>query len=71
MPEFTAQEVAVHNSSKSCWLVIAGKVYDITEFLVDHPGGEEVVLEHAGGDATLAFEGTPRPPQRRVCGAAS
>ena len=30
--------------------------YDISEFLDQHPGGEEVVLETAGTDATGAFE---------------
>ncbi|KAJ0979677.1 hypothetical protein J5N97_015151 [Dioscorea zingiberensis] len=42
---------------KDCWLVIHGKVYDVTTFLEDHPGGEDVLLHaSASGDATKSFE---------------
>eukprot|EP00040_Diaphanoeca_grandis_P021434 m.114181 g.114181 ORF g.114181 m.114181 type:complete len:120 (-) comp28338_c1_seq1:1435-1794(-) len=49
-------EVANHSSGTDCWVAIDGLVYDITKFLDQHPGGEEVVLETAGGDATEGFE---------------
>uniref|UniRef100_A0A0D9XXU9 Cytochrome b5 heme-binding domain-containing protein n=1 Tax=Leersia perrieri TaxID=77586 RepID=A0A0D9XXU9_9ORYZ len=54
---FAASDVAGHSSRKDCWVVIHGKVYDVTRFLEDHPGGEDVLL-HASvsGDATEAFE---------------
>ncbi|XP_066355843.1 cytochrome b5-like isoform X2 [Miscanthus floridulus] len=45
---FAASEVALHASRKDCWVVIGGKVYDVTKFLEDHPGGEDVLL-HASG----------------------
>lgn len=32
------------------------KVYDVTKYLDDHPGGAEVMLEVAGQDATNMFE---------------
>lgn len=51
-------EVAWHDRSDDCWLVIHDYVYDCTEFLKSHPGGEDVLLEYAGRDATLAFIGT-------------
>ncbi|XP_061163586.1 cytochrome b5-like [Saccostrea echinata] len=41
---------------KSTWLIIHDNVYDVTKFLEEHPGGEEVLLEQAGRDATEAFE---------------
>ncbi len=37
-------------------MVIRGKVYDVSAFLDDHPGGEEVLREHAAKNATLDFE---------------
>ncbi|PAV87249.1 hypothetical protein WR25_15117 [Diploscapter pachys] len=40
----------------NCWIVLRGKVYDVTTFLTEHPGGEEVIKEHAGKDATDAFD---------------
>ncbi|KAL5467687.1 hypothetical protein EMCRGX_G031950 [Ephydatia muelleri] len=53
----TWEEVKKHNSAKSLWVVINGKVYDVTEFAAsEHPGGDEVLLEHAGTDSTLDFE---------------
>ena len=50
------EEVKEHGSKESCWVIINGYVYDLTEFLVEHSGGEEIILENAGFDATSAFE---------------
>ncbi|NXN61133.1 CYB5B protein, partial [Rynchops niger] len=50
------EEVGKRNSSREAWLVIHGRVYDVTRFLEEHPGGEEVLLEQAGKDATESFE---------------
>ncbi|XP_028288993.1 cytochrome b5-like [Parambassis ranga] len=49
-------EVEEQNSFKSTWIIIHNKVYDVTKFLEEHPGGEEVLREQAGGDATESFE---------------
>eukprot|EP00249_Psilotum_nudum_P007171 c20365_g1_i1 orf=788-1372(-) len=48
-------EVASHTTKDDCWLVIHGKVYDVTHFLEEHPGGEEVLIEASGKDATQEF----------------
>ncbi|KAL1007246.1 hypothetical protein UPYG_G00083970 [Umbra pygmaea] len=53
---YTLEEIKTHNTSKNTWLIIHDKVYDIRSFLEEHPGGEEVLLEQAGGDATESFE---------------
>ncbi|XXG44596.1 hypothetical protein AAC387_Pa01g4356 [Persea americana] len=54
---FSLSDVSLHSSKKDCWLIIHGKVYDVTKFLEEHPGGEDVLIEAAGkGDATDAFE---------------
>ena len=55
MPEYTLEEVAKHNTKDDCWLTIGGKVYDVTEWLKDHPGGGTIVLLSAGQDATDIF----------------
>ncbi len=48
-------EVAKHNSDKDCWVVIYGRVYDVTEFKEEHPGGKNVILRWAGKDATESY----------------
>ena len=45
-------EVAKHNSASDCWMVISGKVYDVTSFLNSHPGGSGTMLPYCGQEAT-------------------
>ncbi|CAN1794802.1 Cytochrome b5 isoform A [Linum perenne] len=60
MPELTKlysmQEASQHNSKDDCWIVIDGKVYDVSSYLDDHPGGDDVILQVTGKDATDDFE---------------
>ncbi|KAJ0910825.1 putative cytochrome b5-like heme/steroid binding domain, cytochrome b5, heme-binding protein [Helianthus annuus] len=50
------EEVSMHNRKTDCWLIISGKVYDVTPFLDDHPGGAEALLLATEKDATEDFE---------------
>uniref|UniRef100_A0A8C9EB71 Cytochrome b5 heme-binding domain-containing protein n=1 Tax=Phocoena sinus TaxID=42100 RepID=A0A8C9EB71_PHOSS len=47
------------------WLVIHGQVCDVTCLLKELPGGEEVLLEQARGDATESFEDVGRLSEAR------
>ncbi|KAI9339347.1 hypothetical protein BDR26DRAFT_1007882 [Obelidium mucronatum] len=47
---YTMEQVEAHCTAKSVWVTYKGKVYDVTEFAVDHPGGADLVLQHAGTD---------------------
>ncbi|CAH1780457.1 unnamed protein product, partial [Owenia fusiformis] len=53
---YTLEEVKKHNNGKSSWIILHDKVYDVTRFLEEHPGGEEVLLEQSGTYATESFE---------------
>jgi len=57
---YRLEQVKEHNIpkgvDKSVWIVLHDKVYDVTKFLDEHPGGEEILFESAGDDATEAFE---------------
>jgi len=52
----TYADVAKHSSKKDIYVVIHDKVYNASSFVDEHPGGEEVLLDVAGQDATEAFE---------------
>lgn len=52
---FTAAEVAEHSDSSSCWASIDGTVYDLTEWISEHPGGASRIERLCGTDATAAF----------------
>lgn len=56
LPKLTQEEVSLHTSAKDAWIIIDGKVLDVSEFLDHHPGGKEILLELCGGDGTKFFE---------------
>ncbi|CUS08357.1 unnamed protein product [Tuber aestivum] len=57
--EYTFVDVKEHQSKKDLWLVVHDMVYSCGDFVDEHPGGEEVLMDVAGQDATLAFEVLP------------
>ena len=69
LPAFSAAEVARHSTKDDCWVIIRGKVYDISPWLASHPGGPSILLKHAGCDATEMF--TAVRGFRFACAAAS
>ncbi|RCI17051.1 hypothetical protein L249_2325 [Ophiocordyceps polyrhachis-furcata BCC 54312] len=50
IPTLTREEVESHNSAASCYVTMGSKVFDVTYFLHDHPGGADLILEYAGKD---------------------
>jgi len=56
MRQITMDEVKQHRHVNDCWIVVSGKVYDVTSFVDDHPGGGEIIVDVSGGDATSDFD---------------
>ncbi|KAI9759350.1 MAG: hypothetical protein M4579_002408 [Chaenotheca gracillima] len=54
--EYTYSDVSTHTAKKDLFIVVHDKVYNATTFVDEHPGGEEVLLDVGGQDATEAFE---------------
>ncbi len=56
---FTVAQVATHSSASSCWTIIGGKVYDVTNWINNHPGGPGPILTLCGTDGTAMFGAQP------------
>lgn len=52
---YTAADVAKHTTKSDCWMIIGGKVYDLTNYLPQHPAPLELMLGLCGKDATDAW----------------
>ncbi|GKF43517.1 delta(8)-fatty-acid desaturase-like protein [Tanacetum coccineum] len=51
----TSEELQKHNKASDLWILIQGKVYDVTEWVKIHPGGDIPLMNLAGQDVTDAF----------------
>ena len=38
------------------WVTVHGKVFDLTEFYMEHPGGWDIIEEYGGKDGTIKFD---------------
>lgn len=48
LPAYSTLEVSKHASAEDAWLIVGGKVLNITSWLEEHPGGDDVLLDLAG-----------------------
>ena len=53
--EYTLEEVSKHNTKSDAWIVIEGKVANITKWIPKHPGGD-IIMKGVGKDATHLFK---------------
>ncbi|KAM3460586.1 hypothetical protein MY5147_006128 [Beauveria neobassiana] len=54
--EYSMEEVAKHNTKEDLWVVVKGVVMDLSNWLDDHPGGPQAIMNFMGRDATEEFE---------------
>lgn len=52
----TVADVAEHGTASNCWVIISGKVYDMTSYISQHPGGRKAITRECGGDGTAVFD---------------
>lgn len=53
--KYTWSEIKKHNKDNDAWIVIDKKVYDVTSYLVGHPGGPQWITKWLGKDCTKAY----------------
>ena len=53
---YTLEDVSQHNTNGDRWIVIDGRVYNVSEFIEKHPGGTKPLEYHSGKDATKSFQ---------------
>jgi len=53
----TLEAVSQNDSEESCWSIIDGSVYDLTDWINQHPGGASRILGLCGTDGTSQFQG--------------
>ena len=58
--KYTLNEVKKHNTKNDAWIIINGKVYNITKWIPQHPGGN-IILNGLGKDATNLFNNFSHP----------
>uniref|UniRef100_A0A7S3J182 Cytochrome b5 heme-binding domain-containing protein n=1 Tax=Euplotes harpa TaxID=151035 RepID=A0A7S3J182_9SPIT len=49
----TENELRKHSVPGDCWLLIDGKIYDVSNFA--HPGGKQILVDNSGRDASREF----------------
>lgn len=52
---YSRAEIAMHDGASSCWTIIEATVYDLTEWIDQHPGGRMNILEICGTDGSARF----------------
>ena len=54
---YTMAQVQQHATAQSCWTAINGSVYNLTNWINQHPGGPGAILGLCGTDGSAAFNG--------------
>jgi cytochrome b involved in lipid metabolism len=55
LPVYSSDQVAQHNGEDGTriWMTYGGVVYDVTDFIPNHPGGSEQILKASGNVSTV------------------
>jgi len=53
--QYTMAQVQAANTPQKCWTVINNNVYDLTNWINQHPGGPDKIIQLCGTDGTSKF----------------
>ncbi len=61
LPAISWEDIRRRNNNKAnggeCLIVIDGYVHDVKDFVHEHPGGRQTLMQYVGTDATILFNG--------------
>ncbi|KAH8682899.1 FMN-dependent dehydrogenase-domain-containing protein [Tricladium varicosporioides] len=49
-------DIRKHSAEDDCWIIVHSKVYDVSTFHKEHPGGSSIIMRYAGRDATASYD---------------
>ncbi len=58
LKNYDFSEITKHDSKDDCWLLIENKVYNVTDYVNSHPGGQAIV-QGCGKDSTELYNSRP------------
>ncbi|KAJ0123743.1 cytochrome b2 [Diaporthe amygdali] len=59
--QISSTELEKHSTRQDCWVAVHSKVWDLTDFLDEHPGGAKILLSVAGRNATSEYDQVHAP----------
>lgn len=59
-------QIAQHNTAEDCYYILYDSVYDFTDYLDRHPGGDTIMVPDCGRDATVSYEAFRRHTIQRL-----
>jgi cytochrome b involved in lipid metabolism len=66
---YASAEVGLHAGVQSCWSIVNGKIYDLTPWINQHPGGSNAIKRMCGVDGSKGFNdqhGGQSRPEREL-----
>lgn len=52
---YTTADIAIHADQTDCWYLLYGVVYDMTNYIDQHPGGVRRIFQECGTNATAVY----------------